>query len=59
MTVLNDTKSLIAAFLQAVETHYALDPVAYHSQPDSGSSASARPAHCVAITESPTRRLLN
>ena len=34
MTVLNDTKSLIAAFLQAIETHYALDPVAYHSQPD-------------------------
>jgi hypothetical protein len=34
MTVLYHIKSLIAAFLQPVETHYALDPIAYHSQPD-------------------------
>jgi hypothetical protein len=34
MTVLNHIKSFIAAFVQPVEAHYTLDPIAYHSQPD-------------------------
>ena len=34
MTVLNHIKSLIAAFVQPVEAHYVLDPIAYLSQPD-------------------------
>jgi hypothetical protein len=34
MTVLNRIKSIIAAFVEPMEAGYALDPIAYHSQPN-------------------------
>ena len=34
MAILNHIKGFIAAFVQPVEANYALDPIAYHSQPD-------------------------
>jgi hypothetical protein len=34
MTVLSRIKSFIAAFVQQLQAGYALDPIAYHSQPD-------------------------
>jgi hypothetical protein len=34
MTVLNRIKNFVAAFVQLVEAGYALDSIAYHSQPD-------------------------